>query len=426
MSSARQLPGEAPAPVIDSPAPVTEPPAPVTEPPAPVIDMPVPPPGSMGPPEEYARLRESCPVARVRLPMGATAWYVTRYDDVRDLIADSRLIRPTINDWPPRPDEPTDRGPALTTMMELNGPQHTALRKALAEPFSVRTIQRRLPRIRRSADRLLDAFADGDRPGDLVGGYLEPFPLLVMCDLVGIPYEDRDYFLPMADAALGALVTLEEGRDVTRPLREYIRALVDRKLREPDADLLTTLVRECGHGTLHEESVLSFGLSMLVAGYRTSTMFLGNAVVALLTEPGRYARLRDDRGLMPGAVEELLRYIPVMNGVVLLQAVEDIELRGRTIRAGDAVLPVIASANRDETAFPAADQLDLHRTANNHLAFGRGTHNCPGSHLARAELTVGLEALLDRLPHLHLTEERHPTWDDESPSKSPLTLPVGW
>ncbi|MFJ1749776.1 cytochrome P450 [Streptomyces sp. NPDC088116] len=380
----------------------------------------------MGPPEEYERLRRECPVARVRLPMGATAWYVTQYGDVRDLLADPRLTRPTINDWPPRPDEPTDQGPALTTMMELNGPQHMALRKALAEPFSVRTIQRRLPRIRQAADRLLDAFADGGRPGELVGGYLEPFPLLVMCELVGIPYEDREYFLPMADAALGALVTLEEGREVTHRLREYVRALLDRKLREPGDDMLTKLVRECEPDALREESVLSFGLSMLVAGYRTSTMFLGNAVVTLLTKPGRYARLRDDRALMPAAVEELLRHIPVMNGVVLLQAVEDIELHGRTIRAGEAVLPVIASANRDDTTFPHADRLDLNRTGNNHLAFGRGAHNCPGSHLARAELTVGLEALLDRYPHLHLTKEQPPTWDDESPSKSPLTLPVDW
>lgn len=396
-------------------------------PPVPVLDMPIPPPGTMGPPVEYARLRQQCPLAKVRLPMGATAWYVTRYDDVRDIIADPRLIRPSINAWPPRRD-PTivDDEPGLITMMEMDGPQHTALRKALAEPFSVRSIRRRLPRIRRSANRLLEDFAAGDRPGDLVADYLEPFPLLVMCDLVGIPYEDREYFLPMADAALGATVTLEEGRGVTRRLREYVSALFDRKQHEPDDDLLTELVRECERGTLNEDSVVNFGLSMLVAGYRTSTMFLGDAVVALLTEPGQYARLREDRHLMPQAVEELLRYVPVMNGVVVLQSLEDIELHGRTIHARDAVLPVLASANRDETVFPDGDQLNLCRADNPHLIFGRGTHNCIGAHLARAELTVGIEALLDRLPHLHIAKGREPTWDDESPSKSPLTLPVDW
>ncbi|WP_406492041.1 cytochrome P450 [Streptomyces sp. NBC_00846] len=142
--------------------------------------------------------------------------------------------------------------------------------------------------------------------------------------------------------------------------------------------------------------------------------------------PGQYARLRDDRGLMPGAVDELLRYIPVMNGVVVLQAVKDFELHGQRIHTGDAVLPVLAAANRDERVFTDAERLDLCRTDNPHLTFGRGAHNCIGAHLARAQMTVCLEALLDRFPALHLPHGHFPTWDDESPSKSPLTLPVGW
>ncbi|MFJ6215493.1 cytochrome P450 [Streptomyces sp. NPDC092296] len=409
------------------PEPVTDPPAtgkPATG--APLIDMPVPPPGTMGPPTEYARLRRDCPLAEVRLPIGATAWYATRYGDVRALVADPRLVRPTINDWPPRPDRAAGDEPGLTTMMELDGPRHAALRRALAEPFSVRSVRGRLPRIRQSADRLLAEFVGGGRPGDLVAGFLEPFPLLVMCELVGIPYAERDDFLPMADAALGAMVTLEEGREVTARLRGYISALLDRKRREPGDDILSGLVGECGRGSLDAESVVSFGLSMLVAGYRTSTMFLADSVHTLLARPDRYARLRDRRELLPGAVEELLRYVPVMNGVVVLQAVEDLELHGRTIHAGDAVLPVLAAANRDERVFADADRLDLCRADNPHLTFGRGTHNCIGAHLARAQMTVCLEALLDRFPDLHLADGHRPTWDDQAPSKSPLTLPVCW
>ncbi|MFE7212880.1 cytochrome P450 [Streptomyces sp. NPDC057611] len=393
---------------------------------APVIELPLPPPGTMGPPEEYRRLRQECPLARVRLPIGATAWYATRYEDVKELIADARLIRPSITDWPPRPGHVPGDEPGLVTMMELEGPRHAALRRALSEPFSVRSVRSRLPRIRRSADRLLDPFVGSDQPGDLVVRFLEPFPVMVMCDLVGIPYEDSDYFLPRADAALGAILTLEEGREATSQLREYITSLLDRKRREPGDDMLTRLVDACERGALDHESAVSFGLSMLVAGYRTSTMFLADAVLALLTLPGAYARLRDHRDLMPGAVEELLRYVPVMNGVVVLQAVEDIELHGRTIRAGDAVLPVLAAANRDEHVFTDADRLDLCRADNPHLAFGRGAHNCIGSHLARAQMTVCLEALFDRLPNLRLAEGHRPIWEDESPSKSPLTLPVHW
>ncbi|MFV5998863.1 cytochrome P450 [Streptomyces sp. NPDC056231] len=391
-----------------------------------VIDMPLPPPGTMGPPTQYGWLRRECPLAEVRLPIGATAWYATRYEDVRDLVADPRLIRPTINDWPPRPDRAVDDEPGLITMMELEGSRHAALRRALAELFSVRSIRRRLPHLRQSADRLLEEFVDGGQPGDLVAGFLEPFPLLAMCDLVGIPYEDRAYFLPRADAALGAMVTLDEGREVTAQLRGYMSSLLDRKRRKPADDILTGLVHACGHGNLDGESMVGFGLSMLVAGYRTSTMFLADAVVALLTVPGQYARLRDDRGLMPGAVDELLRYIPVMNGVVVLQAVEEFELHNRRIHAGDAVLPVLAAANRDERVFTDAERLDLCRADNPHLTFGRGAHNCLGAHLARAQMTVCLEALFERFPDLHVPHGHPPTWDDASPSKSPLTLPVGW
>jgi cytochrome P450 len=392
----------------------------------PVIDIPLPPPGTMGPPEEYGRLRQECPLTKVRLPIGAIAWYATRYEDVKELVADARLIRPSITDWPPRPGRIPGDEPGLITMMELEGPRHAALRRALSEPFSVRSIRRQLPRIRQSADRLLDPFVGGDQPGDLVVRFLEPFPIMVMCDLVGIPYEDSEYFLPKADAALGALLTLEEGREATSQLREYITSLLDRKRREPGDDMLTKLVREYERGTVDRESAVSFGLSMLVAGYRTSTMFLADAVVTLLTLPGEYARLRDNRDLMPGAVEELLRYVPVMNGVVVLQAVEDIELHGRTIRVGDAVLPVLAAANRDDSTFTDGDRLDLCRVDNPHLAFGRGAHNCIGSHLARSQMTVCLEALFDRLPNLRLAEGHHAIWEDESPSKSPLTLPVNW
>jgi cytochrome P450 len=392
----------------------------------PIIDFPLAPPGTMGPPAEYGRLLAQCPVARVDIDPKATAWYVTRYADVRSLIADPRLVRPSISDWPDGSDL-GDQDPRLTTMMELEGPEHTALRKVLTDAFSVRTVRRRyLPHLRQLADGLLDSLAAGGPPGDLVTRFAEPFPLLMVCDLVGIPYAEREYFLPMADAALGAMQTLEEGRRVTKPLRAFVTTLIDKKRREPADDLLTHLVRECDSGVLTEEAVISFGLSMLIAGYRTTTMFVANSLLTLLAEPGQYARLRDHRELMPTAVEELLRYIPVMNGVVVLLATEDIELHGHTYRKGEGIHVVLAAANRDESAFADPNRLDLGRVVNPHIIFGRGAHNCIGSHLARAELTVALEAVLDRFPALHLIDDQPPTWDDKSPAKSPLTLPVGW
>lgn len=397
----------------------------------PVIEPPLAPPGSMGPPPQYARLRRECPVAKVRMPpeMGdnadLTVWYVTSYADVRELIADRRFIRPSINAWPP-PASDVGGAAELITMMEMDGPEHVALRRVLSEAFSVGSIRRYLPRMRQLATQLLATFAAGGQPGDLIGGFAEPFPLQVMCDFVGIAYAERERFLPLADAALGATQTLSEARAATSQLREYVSAVIVGKRREPATDVMTQVVGACDNGAISEESAISFGLSMLVAGYRTTTMFLADAVVALLTHPTLYAQLRDNHQIMPTALDELLRYVPVMNGVVILLATEDVALGGYTIAAGEAVLPVLAAANRDEQVFTAPDTLDLTRTPNPHIMFGRGPHNCAGMHLARAEMTVGVQALLDGFPNLHLLADQPATWDDASLAKSPLTLPVGW
>jgi nocardicin N-oxygenase len=393
------------------------------------LELPLAPQGSMGPPEEYSWLRAQCPVAKLDVPaeFNTTMWYVTRHADVAALLNEPKCIRPTINEWPEiEGQKGLHQGRPLVTMMEFNGPDHVALRRVVAEAFSNRSIAAARPRIRAMAEQMLDDLEAGPRPGDIVRDFTEPFPLRVMCELVGIPFEDRDYFLPMADAALGAMQTWEEGRSFSDELYRYIESIVARKRREPGDDILSRVVQECDRGAFGEEAVTAFGLSMLVAGYRTTTMFLGNSLVLLLSEPSRYVMLRDNRAVLTTAVEELLRFIPVMNGIVVLLATDDLELQGRTIRPGEAVLPVIAAANRDETVFPKADQLDLTRVDNPHVTFGRGSHNCLAALLARTEMLVALEAILDRLPGLRLADDQPATWDDTAPAKSPITLHVQW
>jgi cytochrome P450 len=358
--------------------------------------------------------------------MDATAWYATRYEDVRELLADPRLIRPTINDWPLRPGQSADDGPRLVTMAELDGPRHVALRRAVAPAFSSRAVRDRLPRIRELAEQLLEEFEEDGRVGDLVAGFTEPFPLLVLCDLVGIPFQDQDWFLPVLDAALDTMMTSEDANRVTDLLRAYMAELIARKRSRPGDDILTRLVGQCDGGVLPHEEVMAFGLSMLTVGFGISGFFLADSVHTLLERPQLWDRLRDRRNLMPGAVEEILRYMPVMNGTVLLLAAEDIEAGGQSIRKGEAVIPVLASANRDGSVFADAARLDPCRADNPHLTFGRGAHNCVGAHLARAELTVGLEALFDRFPRLRPADGHEPVWDDQSVTKSPLTLPVSW
>lgn len=394
----------------------------------PVRDLPLAPAGKMGPPPEYNALQRECPMASVRLPVGdGQGWFLSRYEDVRSVLADPRLVRPTVQDWPPPPAPSPRPDPDLVTMMELEGPRHTALRRAVSDVFSIRAVRGRQARIRELADRLLDAVEAGGQPGELVSGFAEPFPLLVMCDLVGIPYSEREHFVPLADAPFNALIGVDNMRRATALVREYVTELIARKRREPAEDILTDLVHRQDAGELTDEDVITFGLAMLVTGHRTSAVFLANAVLLLLTEPEQFAGVRAAGEMSSSAVEELLRYLPVMNAEVILQATENVELCGRTVAAGETVLPSIAAANRDKTVFPDADQLDLSRVRNPHLAFGRGTHNCVGAHLGRAQLKVGLEALLARFPSLHLTvDESELAWDDEATPKAPLALPVGW
>ncbi|SHF11161.1 cytochrome P450 [Streptoalloteichus hindustanus] len=395
--------------------------------PAGARDLPIPPPGTMGPPVEYESLRRECPVARVRTLVGATAWYLTRYQDVGSVLGDPRFVRPNVDDWPPPEGNPVSGCHRLVMMMELEGPGHRALRRSLADAFSPAAMREREPRVRALAEGLLDEFERHSGPADLLGGFVEPFPLLVMCDLVGIPYAQQDYFVPLVDSALTAMVDVVEGRRVSAPLYEYVDGLIARKRREPGDDVLSDLLRRQDAGELSADDVTSFGLTMLLAGFRTTTMFLANSVVTLLTSPEHLAQLRGNPGLLADAVEELLRFLPVLNGVVVLQATEEISLLDQTIRAGDAVLPTIPAANRDGSVFPDADTLDFARTRNPHLTFGRGRHFCLGAHLARLTLRVALAALLTRFPDLRLTVAPHELpWEDESPAKSPLALPVRW
>src|SRR5262249_52800254 len=201
------------------------------------------------------------------------------------------------------------------------------------------------PRIRCLAECVLDEFQAGGSPGDLVTGFAERFPLRVLCDVTGIPYDERDRYLEPADAALGAMMSLERARAATGVLRRYARDLARRKRRDPGDDVLSAMVRRCDAGNLTEEDVVCFVLSMLVAGHRTSTMFLADAALELLTHPSRLDALRADPALIPAAVGEMLRYLPVMNANVLLIALEDVDLHGTRVPAGQVVVPCIASAN---------------------------------------------------------------------------------
>ncbi|MER7997873.1 cytochrome P450 [Streptomyces sp. NPDC095613] len=409
-----------------------------------VIPVPAAAPGTAGPPCAYARLRHEQPVAKARLPNGETGWLLSRYEDVRAAFADPRLIRPLLSAWPPREGDGAPP-PCLPTFLEMTGRHHERVRRAVLPLFGRRRLGFMVPRIRAMAEELIDSMVAGaeGRSADLVAAYVEPLPLRVLCEAVGLPYEDRDVYLPHTLTLLSAAaLPMEEVLAALYALQDYAAALISRKEREDgpheggegegregEGDYVRLLLAESGRpgSELTRDDVISFVVTMLMAGYKTNMQHTGNALLTLLTHPEAMRGLRDAPGRVGPAVDELLRHVPLMNAINILVAQEDFTLHGQRIRAGDAVVPVPASANRDSEAFTDPDRLDLTRTPNPHVAFGHGPHACTGGHLTRLQLATVIQVLLERLPALELAEPADSLpWDESTPLRAPARLPVRW
>ncbi|MFI1179684.1 cytochrome P450 [Streptomyces sp. NPDC020799] len=396
-----------------------------------LVPVPAVEPGTAGPPCAYARLRAERPVVKAQLPNGETGWLISRYENARAAFADPRLIRPLLSAWPPREDEDAPP-PCLPTFLEMTGAHHERVRRAVLPLFGRRRLEFMEPRIRTMAEELIDtmtASAEG-RTADLVASYVEPLPLRVLCETVGLPHEDRDIYLPHTLTLLGAAgLTMDEVLAALYALQDYASELISRKEREEGDDYIHLLLAESRRAgsELTRDDVVSFVVTMLMAGYKTNMQHTGNALLVLLTHPDQMRKLRDAPEGIGTAVEELLRYVPLMNAINILVAQEDFTLHGQRIRAGDAVVPVPASANRDPAAFAGPDHLDLTRTPNAHIAFGHGPHACTGGHLTRLQLGTAVQVLLERLPDIELAvpAESIP-WDESTPLRAPARLPVRW
>ncbi|MFI9236950.1 cytochrome P450 [Streptomyces sp. NPDC053079] len=399
-----------------------------------VIPVPDVEPGTAGPPCAYARLRAEQPVVKALLPNGETGWLISRYEDARAAFADPRLIRPLLSAWPPREGDDAPP-PALPTFLEMTGAHHERVRRTVLPMFGRSRLKFMEPRIRAMAGELIDAMVAGAEAGDgtadLVAAYTDPLPLRVLCETTGLPYEDREIYLPHTLALLGAAgLTMEEVLAALYALQDYADGLIS--LREKDSEgedyirLLLAETRRPG-SELVRDDVVSFVVTMLMAGYKTNIQHTSNALLVLLTHPEQLRRLREEPEGIGTAVDELLRYVPLMNAINILVATEDLTLHGQHIRAGDAVIPVPASANRDPQAFADPDRLDLTRTPNAHIAFGHGPHACTGGHLTRMQLAITIEVLLERLPDIELAvpAETIP-WDESTPLRAPARLPVRW
>ncbi|MFF8993466.1 cytochrome P450 [Streptomyces sp. NPDC014983] len=359
-------------------------------------------------PPVYEELRAKCPVAHVRLPSGDEGYVVSRYDDVRTVLADARFSRAaTIS-----PDAPqlTGTPPVPGSLFTTDAPEHTRLRRLVSREFTARRVQNMRPRIQELTDGLLDEMAKTEGPVDLNAALAFPLPVMVICELLGVPFEDRDRFREWSDAFVSLTAhTAEETAAQRQQMIEYLAALVGRKREEPTDDLMGALVAAHDEeGSLNEYELIVMAATILVAGHETTVSMIGKMVLTLLRHPEHMAALRERPELMEHAIEELLRVNPIGDGGPLRITLEDVEVGGTVIPKGSAVLAAVCSANQDPARFPGAkaDEFDPARPeAVHHVAFGHGPHFCLGAALARAELQIVLSSLLNRFPGLRLAED---------------------
>jgi cytochrome P450 len=357
------------------------------------------------PPPAYEQARRDRPLTRVGLWDGSSCWLVTRHQDVRAVLRDTRFSAEA-----GRPGFPflSEGRKALTTdhptFIRMDDPEHAHLRRMLTSDFMVKRIEEMRPRIQRLTDDLLDRMTEGRQEADLVTDFALPLPSVVICLLLGVPYDDHDYFQARSRTMLHHDSTLAQIEEAQGDLIRYLARLAEAKAAEPDDGILSRLV---ARGELTTDQIAAMARLLLIAGHETTANMTALSVLALLRNPDQLSRLRDtvragDDAAVQGAVEELLRYLTIVQGGVARVATEDVTVGDTLVRAGEGVLCMLSAANRDEDAFPGGEGLDVFRDARRHVAFGFGVHQCLGQPLARVELQVALATVLRRLPELRL------------------------
>ncbi|MEV5510801.1 cytochrome P450 [Streptomyces orinoci] len=346
------------------------------------------------PPAELIDARRHGPISRYTHPGGKPGWLITGYDLVRSVLADSRFSSRkellNVGDFEVPPAPPGE-------FLLMDEPQHGRYRKPLVSKFTGRRMRLLTERIEQVTADCLDAMAKDGPPADLVTAFAKPIPTIVICELLGVPYEDRGSFQEQIDSFLGGETSDEELIAAYTATQRYLAELVAAKRANPTDDLLSDLM----DSDLTDEELQGVSLILLVAGLDTTANTLALGTFALLRNPAQLAALRADPALTDRAVEELLRYLSVAK-TFMRTALEDVELGGQTIKAGTTVVLSYNTANRDPERFADPHVLDLRRQDGGHLAFGHGVHLCLGQQLARVEMRVALRALLDRFPTLRL------------------------
>ena len=381
------------------------------------------------PDPRYSELRRTEPVCRVRLPYGPPAWLVTGYDLTKTVLGDPRFSRAAAVGRDNPRESAVDVGQVAESMLSMDPPEHTRIRKLVGKAFTPRRVEELRPHAQEVAAGLLDDMIGAGPPSDLVTSFSFALPAIMICELLGVPEGDRQKFCGWADATVSITATTPvQEQDAYLQLVSYLADLCAQRRARPDDDLLTGLVRARDNDDrLSESELLVLALTLLVAGYETTAHQITNMTYTLLTHPPQLRQLRQQPELLPAAVEEMLRFNVFASAINPRIATTDVELGDVLIRAGEPVLCSRSSANHDENIFSRPDELDLGRDPNPHVAFGYGPHFCLGANLARMELQVALGSILSRLPRVRIAvPEDSLTWHYGTIMRGLTKFPITW
>ncbi|HEX4790939.1 MAG TPA: cytochrome P450 [Actinospica sp.] len=356
------------------------------------------------PPKPLQELQDQAPLVRVRLFDGSTPWLVTRHADQRALLGDPRVSAvPTAPGYPRQVEFAPQRNQTLS-FIGMDDPEHARQRRMVTAPFAIKRIEAMRPGVQQIVDGLIDEMLAGPRPVDLVEAFALPVPSLVICQLLGVPYADHDFFQANSRIVIRRDVDADEREAARARILEYLDDLIGEKTAHPQDDLLSQLVERVGAGELTRRDAAQMAVLLLIAGHETTANMIALGTLALLQHPDQLAALRATRDprAIAGAVEELLRYLTIVHTGRRRAVLADIEFNGQTIRAGEGLVLANDIGNRDPEVFREPDTLDLTRNARHHVAFGFGVHQCLGQPLARMELQVVYGTLYRRIPELRL------------------------
>jgi cytochrome P450 len=359
------------------------------------------------PPPAYERFQKAR-AELVELESGQEAWVLTKHEDVRAMLNDARFSSDRFNPGfpnlfrnvqPPKPGEQRIK----PSLINMDPPEHGPARRAVVGEFTVKRMKALQPRIQEIVDECIDGMLAGEQPADLVSALSLPVPSLVICEQLGVPYADHDFFQTHSSRLLSRDVPGEQRQETVVALRDYLGELVEKKEQAPTDDLLgRQIVKGREEGNYDREALVAMAFLLLIAGHETTANMISLGTVALLEHPEQLEVVKADPSKTLDAIEELLRYFTIAEFATTRVATADVEIGGVTIREGQGVLGLSHAANFDGEAFPEPDKLDITRGGRHHVAFGFGAHQCLGQNLARMELQIVFDTLFRRIPTLKL------------------------